>query len=231
MFMRSAELQTLQSLLDGLSFNQRSLSLLNPFRFQVHCMLTHLLPVELEKSYRLLNHGPTVLVSAQDHEHTDVMTAAWACALEFSPAKVTVVLDKSTKTREIIENSGCFALQVPTLKQLKMVYALGMISLKDAPEKLRHSGAELFKFPHFNIPVVAGCAAWLLCELIPEPHNQQTHDLFIGKVIGAYADNRVFRDGHWHYQDAADEWKSLHHVAGGHFYTIGDAVSVYTDQE
>ena len=52
-------------------------------------MLHHLLPVELEKSYRLLNHGPTVLVSAQDHQDTSVMTAAWACALEFSPAKVT----------------------------------------------------------------------------------------------------------------------------------------------
>lgn len=102
-------------------------SLLNP----------HILPVPLEKAYRLLNHGPTVLVSSQDDESTDVMTAAWACALEFSPAKVTVVLDKSTKTRSIIEKSGLFALQVPTLKQLKMVYALGMISQYDAPEKLR----------------------------------------------------------------------------------------------
>lgn len=188
-------------------------------------MLNHLLPVELEKSYRLLNHGPTVLVSAQDHQDTGVMTAAWACALEFSPAKVTVVLDKSSKTRGIIENSGCFALQVPTLRQLKMVYALGMISLNDAPEKLRQCGVELFNFPHSKIPAVAGCAAWLLCELIPEPHNQQTHDLFIGKVIGAYADERIFRNGRWHYQDAGDEWKSLHHVAGGQFYTIGEAVS------
>ena len=106
-----------------------------------------------------------------------------------------------------------------------MVYALGMISLNDAPEKLRQCGVELFNFPYFKIPAVAGCAAWLLCELIPEPHNQQTHDLFIGKVIGAYADKRIFRDGRWHYQDAGDEWKSLHHVAGGQFYTIGEAVS------
>jgi len=80
----------------------------------------HLKAVPLEKSYRLLNHGPTVLVSARDQENTDVMAAAWACALEFQPAKVTVVLDKSTKTRKIIENSGYFALQVPTLKQLNM---------------------------------------------------------------------------------------------------------------
>lgn len=185
----------------------------------------HLKAVPLEKSYRLLNHGPTVLVSAQDQENTDVMAAAWACALEFQPAKVTVVLDKSTKTRKIIENSGYFALQVPTLKQLNMVQAVGTISMHDQPDKLEQCGVELFQFDQSDIPVVRGCAAWLLCELIPEPHNQQTHDLFIGKVIAAYADERVFRDGHWYYQDAEREWRSIHHIAGGHFYSIGDPVS------
>ncbi|KMU99345.1 flavin reductase [Acinetobacter schindleri] len=185
----------------------------------------HLKAVPLEKSYRLLNHGPTVLVSAQDQENTDVMAAAWACALEFQPAKVTVVLDKSTKTRKIIENSGYFALQVPTLKQLNMVQAVGTISMHDQPDKLEQCGVELFQFDQSDIPVVSGCAAWLLCELIPEPHNQQTHDLFIGKVITAYADERVFRDGHWYYQDVEREWRSIHHIAEGHFYSIGDPVS------
>lgn len=185
----------------------------------------HLKAVPLEKSYRLLNHGPTVLVSAHDQENTDVMAAAWACALEFQPAKVTVVLDKSTNTRKIIENSGYFALQVPTLKQLNMVQAVGTISMHDQPDKLEQCGVELFQFDQSDIPVVSGCAAWLLCELIPEPHNQQTHDLFIGKVIAAYADERVFRDGHWYYQDAEREWRSIHHIAGGHFYSIGDPVS------
>ncbi|QXX87400.1 flavin reductase family protein [Acinetobacter lwoffii] len=187
---------------------------------------SHIQSVPLEKAYRLITHGPTVLVSAQDQQDTDVMAAAWACALEFSPAKVTVVLDKSTKTRNIIENSGYFALQIPTLKQLNMVYRLGMQSLHDVPDKLAQSGVELFHFPDADIPVVQGCAAWILCELIPEPHNQQMHDLFIGKVIAAYADDRVFRDGHWHYHEVDEEWKSIHHVAGGHFYTIGNAVSI-----
>ena len=44
--------------------------------------------------------------------------------------------------------------------------------------------------------------------------------------MAAYADDRVFRNGHWYYHEVEDEWKSLHHVAGGHFYTIGNPVSV-----
>lgn len=184
----------------------------------------HIQPVELAKAYRLLNHGPTVLVSAQHEQEANVMTAAWACALELVPAKVSVVLDKSTKTRKLIEQSGYFALQVPTLKQIKLVQALGSISQFDDPAKLEHCHTPLFHFDGFNLPVVEGCAAWLICELIPEPHNQQVHDLFIGKVVAAYADDRVFHDGHWYYHEADPSWKSVHHVAGGHYYTIGDAV-------
>lgn len=57
----------------------------------------HIAPVELEKAYRLLNHGPTVLVSATHEGVDNVMAAAWSCALDFSPPKVTVVLDKRPK--------------------------------------------------------------------------------------------------------------------------------------
>ena len=55
--------------------------------------------VDLAKAYRLLNHGPTVLVSARHAGVDNVMAAAWACALDFQPPKLTVVLDKSTHTR------------------------------------------------------------------------------------------------------------------------------------
>ena len=86
-----------------------------------------IIPVELPKAYRLLNHGPTVLVSAQHGEDKDVTAAAWACALEITPAKVTVVLDKSTKTRQLVEQSGYFALQVACFDQIDMVHQLAMV--------------------------------------------------------------------------------------------------------
>lgn len=105
---------------------------------------SYIAPVELEKAYRLLNHGPTVLVSAQHGDDRNVMAAAWACALEFKPAKVTVVLDKSTKTRQLVEQSGYFTLQVPCYAQLNMTKQLGTISKLDDSQKLEHCGVELF---------------------------------------------------------------------------------------
>ena len=149
-------------------------------------MNAHIQTVELAKAYRLLNHGPTVLVSAKYEQEINVMSAAWACALELVPAKVSVVLDKSTKTRQLIEQSSYFVLQVPTLKQLKLVQQLGSISQFDDPDKLAHCHTPLFQFNGYDLPVVEACAAWLICELIPEPHNQQVHDLLVVSKINVF---------------------------------------------
>lgn len=89
---------------------------------------------------------------------------------------------------------------------------------------MAQAGVELFEQEGFDLPFVAGCSAWLACRLLPEPHNQQIYDLFIGEVVGAWADTRVFRDGRWHFEQADPALRSLHHVAGGHYYAIGEAV-------
>lgn len=189
-------------------------------------MDSHIAPVDLAKAYRLLNHGPTVLVSAHHDGVDNVMAAAWACALDFMPPKLTVVLDTMTRTRALVEDSGYFAIQVPTAAQVRLTHQVGNRSLADEPDKLANAGVELFRFDGHELPFVAGCAAWLACRLIPESHNQSTYDLFIGEVVGAWSDTRVFRDGHWHFEEAAPGQRSLHYVAGGHFYAIGEALTV-----
>ncbi|MBW7910523.1 MAG: flavin reductase family protein [Alphaproteobacteria bacterium] len=180
--------------------------------------------VPLEKASRLLNHGPTVLVSACHDRVDNVMAAAWCCALDFSPPKLSVVIDKATRTRALVEDSGRFAIQVPTAAQLQLTNDVGSMSLSDTPDKLARCGVTLFRVEGDDLPLVAGCAAWLMCDVIPEAHNQDAYDLFIGEVTAAYADTRAFKDGHWLYEQADPAWRSLHHVAGGHFYAIGEAM-------
>jgi flavin reductase (DIM6/NTAB) family NADH-FMN oxidoreductase RutF len=187
-------------------------------------MDSHISPVPLEKAYRLINHGPTVLVSARHDGMDNVMAAAWACALDFDPPKLTVILDKMTKTRELIEQSGHFVIQVPTTAQLQLTYAVGSLGRSQAPDKLERAGLQWFAVDGYDLPFVMGCSAWLACRLIPEPHNQDTYDLFVGEVVGAWADTRAFANGHWNYENTAPEWRSLHYIAGGQFYAIGDSL-------
>lgn len=183
-------------------------------------------PVPLEKSYRLVNHGPTALVSARHQGEQDVMAAAWTCGLDFSPPKLTVVLDKITRTRALVEKSGTFVIQVPTVAQAQLTHYVGTHSMTNEPGKLAAAGVELFEMAGFDLPFVSGCAAWMACRVIAEPHNQQSYDLFIAQIIGAWADSRVFREGHWEFSGADPALRTLHYIAGGQFYAIGQEINV-----
>jgi flavin reductase (DIM6/NTAB) family NADH-FMN oxidoreductase RutF len=108
-------------------------------------------------------------------------------------------------------------------------HALGSVSANDAPDKLEQLGVNVFTAPDVDLPLVEGCVAWLACKLMPEPHNQNTYDLFIGEVIGAWADERVFRDGRWNFDEGRDELRTIHHVAGGNFFVTGEVVSAVVE--
>ena len=177
-------------------------------------------PVELEKSYLLLNHGPVTLVSAAQGGRRNVMAAAWAMPLDFSPPKVAVVIDGRTWSRELIEASGEFVLNIPCRAMAEQVLAVGSCT-----------GREVDKFATFAIgpsaeavtqaPLIDGCVAWLACRVIPEAHNQRRYDLFIAEVVGAWADPRVFAEGRWHFP--SDDLRTIHYLAGGNFLASGYA--------
>ncbi|MEN7528484.1 MULTISPECIES: flavin reductase family protein [unclassified Cupriavidus] len=191
-------------------------------------MSTHRHNVDLSKAYRLLNHGPTVLVSAAHSGQRNIMAAAWAMPLDFAPPKVAVVLDKATWTRQLLEASGEFALHVPTVAQVDITQALGSssglkISEEHGIDKFAAYGLQTFDGNLVGAPLLEGCAAWLECRLLPEPAIQNSYDLFLGEVVAAHADSRVFREGRWDFT-GHDSLRTIHHVAGGHFIVDGDVI-------
>ncbi|MGE8100922.1 flavin reductase family protein [Pseudomonas fluorescens] len=185
--------------------------------------VSHRRPVPLSRAYRLLNHGPTVLVSAEHDGKRNIMAAAWAMPLDFEPPKIAVVLDKSTWTRQLLEASGSFVLNVPCAAQADIVQTVGSTSGLER-DKFQAYGLQTFTGEQLDAPMLDGCVAWLECRLLPEPHNHQQYDLFLAEVIAAQADERVFSDGRWHFE-GHDALRTLHHVAGGHFLKIGDPVA------
>ena len=180
-------------------------------------------PVELAKAYRLLNHGPTVLVSSAHAGRRNVMAAAWSMPLDFDPPKVAVVIDKSTYTRELIESSGSFALNVPTRALLDATNAVGNLSGRDE-DKFVACALGSFAAERIAAPLIEGCVGWLECRVLPEPEMARRYDLFLGEVIAAWADERVFSRGRWHFDEQDDDLRSIHHVAGGAFFATGKAV-------
>ncbi len=179
-------------------------------------------PLVQSQAYRLLNHGPTTLITSAHNGKRNIMAAAWVCALDFDPPKVTVVIDKKTFTRELIEAEGTFAINLPCVKQIELVKKVGSVSGRDFLEsdKFAEYGIETFAAQKIAAQLVKGCVAWLECKIIPESHHQNIYDLFVAEVIAAQADARVFKDGRWHFE-GFDDLRTIHHVAGGAFFATG----------
>lgn len=179
--------------------------------------------VDLAKAYRLLNHGPTILVTSRHAGRQNIMAAAWNVPLDFVPPKIIVVIDKNTYTRELIEGSGTFAINIPCVAQIDTVQQVGTSSGRDLKDtdKFALYGLQTFPAKQIDVPLVKGCVGWLECKIILEPHNQNTYDLFIAEVLAAYADQRVFSDGRWHFE-GDDDLRTIHHVAGGSFFATGE---------
>lgn len=180
-------------------------------------------PVELSRAYLLLNHGPVTLVTSAHCDRRNVMAASWAMPLDFQPPKVAVVIDARTLTRELVEASGEFVLNIPSRTLARTVLAAGSQSGREV-DKFAALGIATADAATVTAPLVEGCVAWLECRVIPEPHNQQRYDLFIGEVVAAWADPAVFADGRWRFAEEGE--RTIHYVAGGTFFATGEAFKV-----
>lgn len=176
--------------------------------------------VNLDRAYLLLNHGPTVMVTSAHQNERSVMSVAWSMPVDFSPAKIALIIDKSSYTRSLIEQSGEFAIHIPPKSMADHALSAGSYSGKDV-DKFAQLQLQTQAAKTIQAPVINNCLAVLECRVIPEHHNQQIHDLFIAHVTAAWANPQVFSKNRWHIKE--EQQKSIHYQAGGTFFSIGES--------
>ncbi|NGX10976.1 flavin reductase family protein [Klebsiella quasipneumoniae] len=135
--------------------------------------------VELRKAYRLLQVGSTTMISAKYDGVENVMSAAWVGLA--GERKVVAYIGTQAFTRQLVEKSGYFVVQIPVVSQMATVLYAGGRSYADAPDK--NDTIPFFYQPGFDLPLVAGCAGWLVCKVMPYPDIQQQHNLFMGDIV------------------------------------------------
>jgi flavin reductase (DIM6/NTAB) family NADH-FMN oxidoreductase RutF len=176
-------------------------------------------PVELSRCTQLLDHGPVTIITSAHGKQSNVMAASWSMPLDFNPPKLVVIMDRNTLTRELVNASGEFGLQIPNRAFANQTLAVGS-----------HSGHKLDKFAAFklatfpskiiNAPMLSDCIAWMECKVINDASQQ--YDIIIGEVVAAYANDNVYSDNRWHFGDVP-EARTCHYVAGGQFFATGEA--------
>lgn len=191
--------------------------------------MTRFKEVALEHASRLINHGPTVLVTTAHGAARNVMAAAWSMPVEFTPPRIAIVVDKKTYTHELMIASGGFGICIPGTALASLTYAVGSESGRRV-NKFAQYGLRFRAGPVLGIPLLEeGCAAWLECRLIREPHTEDAYDTCFAEVVAAAADERVFHQGHWRFDDDNTNLQTIHHLGGGNFvrsggmFHVGDA--------
>ena len=188
-------------------------------------------PVDLAHASRLINHGPTVLVTSAHGGRRNVMAAAWSMPVEFTPPRVAVEIDKSTFTCALVRDSGVFALSIPGRALADLTFTVGSVGARDLGDgtppndKFTRYGIETFAGEVLGLPLVAGCVAWLECRVIPEAHVQQAYDTWYAEVVSAQADPRVFANGRWSFREDNAALHTLHHLGAGHFAPAGASIA------
>ena len=172
--------------------------------------------VDLHHASRLVNHGPTVLVTTAHGGRRNVMAAAWSMPVEFTPPRIAVVVDKKTFTRELLAASGGFALCLPVPAQADLTFRVGSESGRELDKFARHAIAAA-PGPVLGLPWIDGCCAWLELRHLPEPHVEDAYDTVYGEVVAAAADVRIFAHGRWSFRDDNAALHTLHHLGGGTF--------------
>mgnify|MGYP006279890647 CR=1 FL=1 len=185
-------------------------------------------PVDLSHASRLVNHGPTALISTVQAGRRNLMAAAWSMPVEFTPPRIAVVIDKSTYTRDQIRATGTLALNVPCRLQADLTFTVGNVSGRDhaagGPDKFDRYGLASWDSPQLNLPLVAGCVGWMECRVIEEAHTEQAYDTFFVEAVGAWSDPRVFSQGRWSFREDNRDLHTLHHLGAGVFAIPSDTL-------
>ena len=169
--------------------------------------------------HRLLAPGPVVLVTATLRGRSDLTTAAWVTPLSGDPPLVGVALRPSTLIHELIRRTEEFTINVPPAHLAREVHYCGTVSGADQ-DKWVVTGLHATSARQVEAPWVEECVAHLECGLVNRVPTGD-HELFIGQVLGAWADPAAFTDGWQPEQDLAH---LLHHLGGPRYGVLAQAL-------
>jgi flavin reductase (DIM6/NTAB) family NADH-FMN oxidoreductase RutF len=170
--------------------------------------------IPLGKSYRLINHGPCVLVSSGNGEKANIAPVAWTTPVNDEPPLVGMPLADEHYTTELINRFNQFVINIPNEELLPAIMHTGKASGRNE-NKFTAAGLTAVPGVKIDTPHIGECIGFLECT-VRERHLLSGVTLFIAEIVHAQADDAVF-DECW----IAEKAKTVHHLGGAYFATIG----------
>ncbi len=168
--------------------------------------------VNLNSAHRLLHPMHTVLVSCVGKAgKPNITTVAWAMPTSGNPPLLAISLAPGRHSHTLIEESGEFIVNIPTLEILKAVYACGSLTGRSF-DKFKKAGLTVMPGKKVKAPAIRECIAHLECE-VDGQFTTGDHTIFVGKILEAYADMGIFSESGYDLKQA----RLIYHAGGNNF--------------
>ena len=132
-----------------------------------------------------------VVVGTLVNRRPNFMAVGWVTRVNFRPPMIAIALGKTHYTNSGIHTSGAFSVNIPSIDLVEKVDYCGIVS-----------GAEEDKSTLFKVitgkttgaPMIDDCPVCMECKLVTVV-NLPTNEVFIGEIVGAYANAECCSDG------------------------------------
>ena len=174
--------------------------------------------VNLSLAYRLLHPRNTILVSCTGKDgKPNIITLAWSMPVSLNPPLVAVSIAPKRYSHKLIEESKEFVINIPTMEILKETLYCGRVSGRNV-DKFKEAKLTATPAKKVKAPIIKECIAHLEC-VVDQQIKAGDHTIFLGRVVAAYANDRVFSETF-----DIKKAKLVYHLGGDAFTTTSDEV-------
>lgn len=176
------------------------------------CLHTSKKDVPLNTFGRLLHPYNSVLITAKSKGKANVMTVAWIMPVSVNPPMLVTSIRAERYTYTLINESGSFAVNVPSFEKAKEVLMCGRKSGREV-DKFKEARFTIEKGRATDTPIIKECIAHIECK-VANMSKVGDHMLIVGEVCAAYAEEDVFLEMYM-----LDKHRPLLYVGGDVFTT------------
>ncbi|MHA1910346.1 MAG: flavin reductase family protein [Candidatus Kariarchaeaceae archaeon] len=164
---------------------------------------------------------PAVLISVYDsNKKANAMTAAWIANICHQPPSVAVAIRPSRYTYELIEQTGCFAVNVPGVDNVRETDYFGIKSGRDE-DKFKKTGLTTIVGKKVDVPLINEFPINLECKVTAK-HTIGTHDVIIGEILMVHYEEEIIEEGR------IDPLKAdILAYAAGKYYSLKEKVGTF----
>jgi flavin reductase (DIM6/NTAB) family NADH-FMN oxidoreductase RutF len=145
--------------------------------------------IALPQAYRVTPTG-LYLISTAYQGKRNVQFAFRALGISDEPPLILIGIQDKNFSREVIQKSGEFVLNVCSENQLHAVDKSRDLSGRNVEDKFIALELETIPAKHVQAPLVAGCHANVECKLVNKMEVEGLY-LFVGQALAAHLDDQV----------------------------------------